>query len=67
MRDPEPVTYLAWARAAAEARVRFIVMDFIGTPLEGKTLPAANAFLAAIGLSVHPVWVEASPDLRLVM
>ncbi len=66
-RIPEPAAYLAWARSVAEARVRFVVMDFIGAPVDDQTLPAVNAFLAAIGLSIRSEWVETAPDLRIVM
>lgn len=66
-RIPEPIPYLAWARNAAEARVRFIVMDFIGAPVDSQTLPAVNAFLSAIGLTMQSEWVAPGDDLRVVM
>ena len=66
-RIPEPAAYLAWARTVAEARVRFIVMDFIGAPVDAQTLPAVNAFLGAIGLSMRSEWVAPAADLRVVM
>jgi polysaccharide biosynthesis protein PelA len=66
-RIPEPAAYLSWARSIAEARVRFIVMDFIGTPVDAQTLPAVNAFLGAIGLSMRSEWVAPAADLRVVM
>ena len=65
-RIPDHAAYLAWADAVARARVRFVVMEFTGAPLDSKSLPAVNRFLGHIGFQVRPVWVPDAPDLHVV-
>lgn len=65
-RIADHAAYLVWADAAARAKVRFVVMEFIGAPFDPETLPAVNRFVRHLGLNVRPVWVPPSPDSRIV-
>jgi polysaccharide biosynthesis protein PelA len=66
-RIPNHLAYLAWARSVAEARVRFVIMDFTGAQLDDQDMPAVNAFLAHLGIAVRPSWIPPSADLRIIM
>ncbi len=56
-RIPEHRAYLTWAADAASRGSRFIVIDFVGAPLNGDDAVLVNNFLKHIGVRSHPVWV----------
>ncbi|MEQ1647357.1 MAG: hypothetical protein ABL898_02125 [Hyphomicrobiaceae bacterium] len=50
--------YLKWAASVAARGTRFVVVDFVGAPLNGEDAKLVNAFLKHLGIQSHPVWID---------
>lgn len=64
-RLPDYRSYLEWAAPIAEKGMRFVILDFVGSPLSSDDLPQANRLLKNIGLKARSIWIPetARPDL----
>ena len=56
-RIADPTTYLDWAARTAAQGTRFVVLEFVGSPLKPDDLPRVNAFMKHLGLEVMPRWI----------
>lgn len=63
---PDPRGYFAWAKAAARAGKRFMVLESPGMLAEKKDLPLINSFMSELGVSFADFYVTDTAQTRIL-